>query len=186
MLRHRVSEKLRINLGNMANSTAAWPLPKTAPTTLNTQLDLLAGSTDLAVRSTERWWQTQLDGCRDWMDTLVTHPQSPCSQVEQHIDQSLHLGWGLFVAQVAAITESMQLIERAMAENQRALLSRLVEVNAPAPVRSAICLSGTAYESLSKASRQVANFASNRMSAATVSAFQQACDKMSESTSTSA
>jgi len=148
---------------------------------LEQQLDLLNEGADIASRNLERLVSTQFDGYRDWLrtvsDTTSPHP------VERQLDHSLQLGCALWVAQVSAITDAMQLVERAVADQHRQLLGKL---GAPSgavdqPLKQALCLSGCSYDALSKATRQVANFASNRFAAAAVSAFQQARDKISES-----
>ncbi|MBV8658995.1 MAG: hypothetical protein JO142_14310 [Burkholderiales bacterium] len=148
---------------------------------LEQQLDLLNEGADIASRNLERLVSTQFDGYRDWLRAVgdTTHPHP----VEQHFDHGLQLGCALWVAQVSAITDAMQLVERAVADQHRQMLGRL---GAPAgqadqPLKQALCLSGCSYDALSKATRQVANFASNRFAAAAVSAFQQARDKISES-----
>jgi len=151
---------------------------------LDVQLDLVSNGTEVAVRSAERLWRTQVEGCQDWVQAMQTQPEPVAGKVDLHLDQGVHLGWQLFVAQVAAMTDSMYLLERAVAETQRNLLSRIDQNKAgkPAfePVRSAVCLSGTAYDSMSKATRQVANFASNRFSAAAVSAIYQAREHIAQ------
>ncbi|MDN3575557.1 hypothetical protein QWZ03_02065 [Chitinimonas viridis] len=157
--------------------TAAWALPR-----LEQQFEFLNEGADIANRNFERLLSTQFDGCRDWM-RAINASQEPARQLEQHLDQSLHLSCALFVAQVSALTDAMQLVERNWAEQQRALLVSLgtqpEAVNAP--LKKAVCVSSCAFDSMSKATRQVANFASNRFAAAAVSAFQQARDKMAES-----
>lgn len=147
---------------------------------LDVQLDWIADGADVAARNVERMWRTQLEGCRDWMEAMTSRQTPPIARVECHLDQSLHLGCQLFVVQVAAFTDGMYMFERAVAETQRNWLTRIDSTDTNKPVRSAVCFSGSAYDSMSKATRQVANFASNRFSAAAVSAFQQARDCMVE------
>ncbi len=162
----------------MATST-----PSGSINVLDTLLDWIADGADVAARNVERLWRTQLEGCRDWMEAMTSRQTPPLAWGECHIDQSLHLGCQLFVVQVAALTNSMCVFERAVAETQRTMLTRLDACDKTSrPMRSAICFSGSAFDSMSKATRQVANFASNRFSAATVSAFQQARDCMIEAT----
>lgn len=163
----------------MTNPQSPW-----SAAMLDVQLDLVSNSTEVAVRSAERLWRTQVEGCQDWVQAMQTQPEPAAGKVDLHLDQGVHLGWQLFVAQVAAMTDSMHLLERAVAETQRNLLCRIDQnkTGKPAlePVRSAVCLSGTAYDSMSKATRQVANFASNRFSAAAVSAFYQAREHIAQ------
>lgn len=163
----------------MAYQNSVWSLQM-----LDMQKDFMTGGAAVASRSVERLLHAQMEGCREWADVLATPPTASSACVERHIDHSLHMGWQLFVAQVAAITDGMQLVERAVAESNRNLLSQIESSpgTQPAlqPVRCAVCFSSSAYESMSKATRQVANFASNRFSAAAVSAFHQACDRISE------
>ncbi|MBV1776631.1 hypothetical protein KSF73_13015 [Burkholderiaceae bacterium DAT-1] len=146
--------------------------------------DWMSSGTDLAMRNTERLFGVHIEGMREWMSTLESENAPPARQIEKHLDQALHLGCEYWVTQVSAVTDSMHLFERALAETQREWLHSFDqhEVAAPAlhPVRSAICFSGCAYDSMSKATRQVANFASSRFSAAAISAFQQACDRLAE------
>ncbi|WP_374355388.1 hypothetical protein [Chitinimonas sp.] len=156
-------------------------IPHRAATGLDHQLDLLSEGADIASRNLERLISTQFDGCRDWLKS-VKASDKPGEHLEQHLDHGLQLGCALFVAQVSAMTDAMQLMERAMAEQHRTLLGQIAQ-QAPQvgePLKQVLCISGCGYDSLSKATRQVANFASNRFAAATVSAFQQARDKMSE------
>lgn len=156
--------------------TAAWALPR-----LDQHLEFLNEGADLANRNLERLISTQYDGCRDWF-RAVSGEADPAERLEQHVDQSLQLGCALFVAQVSALTDAMHLVERTWAEQQRSLLAGLN--NQPEavgqPIKRALCVSGCAYDSMSKATRQVANFASNRFAAAAVSAYQQARDKLAE------
>ncbi|QDQ27814.1 hypothetical protein FNU76_16495 [Chitinimonas arctica] len=155
---------------------AAWPLPR-----LEQQIDFLSEGADLANRNFERLIATQFDGCRDWMKA-VNEQTEPVDRLEHHLDQGLHLGCALFVAQISAMTDAMQLLERTLAEQQRGLLSTLDKQpdGLGEPMKKAVCISSCAFDSMSKATRQVANFASNRFAAAAVSAFQQAKDKMAE------
>ncbi|HEY9103174.1 hypothetical protein [Chitinimonas sp.] len=156
--------------------TAAWALPG-----LEQQFEFLSEGADLANRNFERLIATQSDGCRDWF-RAVTGQTTPNARLEHHFDQSLHLGCAMFVAQVSAMTDAMQLWEKNWAEQQRNLLSELGKQpdNVGEPLRKAVCVSACAMDSMSKATRQVANFASNRFAAAAVSAFQQARDKITE------
>ena len=159
----------------MNHRTASWALPR-----LDQQLALWNEGADLASRNLERLLSTQLDGYRDWM-RAIQKPQPPASPLEGHLDHGLQLGCTLFVAQVSAVTDAMQLAEKAWADQQRDLLGQLgSDPRVAEPVRPALCLSACAADSLSKATRQVANFASNRFAAAAVSALQQARDKMAE------
>ncbi|GAB3243986.1 hypothetical protein [Chitinimonas naiadis] len=156
--------------------TAGWALPG-----LEQQFDFLSEGADLANRNFERLIATQSDGCRDWFKA-VTGQTSPNARLEQHLDQSLHLGCAMFVAQVSAFTDAMQLVEKSWAEQQRSLLNQLGSQpeSVSEPLKKAVCVSSCAFDSMSKATRQVANFASNRFAAAAVSAFQQAKDKIAE------
>jgi hypothetical protein len=156
-------------------------IPPRAAASLEHRLDLLSEGADLASRNFERLVSTQFDGCRDWLNAVNT-AQAPAATLEQHFDHGLQLGCAMFVAQVSAMTDAMQLLEKAMAEQHRSLLGQLA--NQPdavsEPVRRVLSVGGCGYDSLSKATRQVANFASNRFAAAAVSAFQQARDKLAE------
>lgn len=156
-------------------------IPPRAAINLEHQLELINEGADLASRNFERLVSTQFDGCRDWLNS-VNAVQTPANRLEQHLDHSLQLSCAMFVAQVSAFTDAMQLMERAVAEQYRGVLGHLAtqpnEVGQP--LKQALCMGGCGYDSLSKATRQVANFASNRFAAAAVSAFQQARDKMSE------
>jgi hypothetical protein len=157
-------------------------IPPRAAAGLEHQLDLLSEGADLASRNFERIVSTHFDGCRDWLKSVNATP-TPANRLDQHLDHGLQLGCALFVAQVSAMTDMMQLLERAVAEQHRSLLGRLAEQPAEVgdPIKQVLYVGGCGYDSLSKATRQVANFASNRFAAAAVSAFQQARDKMSES-----
>lgn len=155
-----------------------WPLRP-----LDQQIDLFNESADLVSRNVERLLTTQVDGCRDWVRALDGQTDSK-AQLGSHLDQGLHLGCALFVAQVSAITDVMQLVEKTMADQQKLWLERLEIQPTPVaePFKKAANVGGCAFDSLSKATRQVANFASNRFAAAAVSALQQARDKLTETT----
>jgi hypothetical protein len=158
------------------------PTTASAVTELEHHLDLLSQSADVASRSLERIVSTQFDGCRDWLKA-VSRESEPTDRLESHLDHSLQLGCALFVAQVSAFTDAMQIMEKAIADQHRQMLGRLGAQmgESESPLKQALCVSGCSYDAVSKATRQVANFASNRFAAAAVSAFQQARDKMSES-----
>lgn len=160
----------------MNASNAAWPTPR-----LEQQFDRFNEGADLAGRNFERLLATQFDGYRDWVAALNVR-SAPAERLEQHLDQSVQLGCSLFVAQISAMTDAMQLLEKSVAEQQRNMLASLDAQPATLgqPLKQAVCVSACAFDSLSKASRQVANFASNRFAAATKSALQQARDKLSE------
>ncbi|MFC4159672.1 hypothetical protein [Chitinimonas lacunae] len=150
-------------------------------------LDLFNNGADLAMRNAERWWTAQIDGCREWLECISETDCQPTRKVERQMDHAVHFGCELLVAQVAALNDSLHLVERAVAESQKTLLQRLdlpgAVKPALAPVRSAVCVSGCAYDSMSKATRQVASFASSRFSAAAVNALHQARDKITETNS---
>jgi len=158
------------------------PITAGAVVGLEQQLDLLNQGADVASRNIERIVSTQFDGCRDWL-RAVSCEAAPAERLEQHMDHSLQLSCALFVAQVSAVTDAMHIFEKAIADQHRQLLGRINAQSGTAenPLKQAVCLSGCGYDALSKATRQVANFASNRFAAAAVSAVQQARDKMSES-----
>ncbi|PHV09928.1 hypothetical protein [Chitinimonas sp. BJB300] len=151
--------------------------PKSRP---DQQFELFNESADLASRNVERLVTAQFDGYRDWVAALHG-PRAPTERLQEHLDQSLNLGCALFVAQVSAITDAMQLVEKTLAEQQRSLLSNLsAQPNVVGePLIKAVCVSSCAFDSLSKATRQVANFASTRFSAAAKNAVQQAREKIS-------
>ncbi|MGQ5523931.1 hypothetical protein ACUHMQ_11805 [Chitinimonas sp. PSY-7] len=156
--------------------TAARPKPR-----LDQQFELFNESADVAARNFERLLTAQFDGYRDWM-TALRSPGAPAEQFQHHIDQGISLSCAVFVAQVSAITDAMQLMEKTLAEQQRGVLASLdTQPEAVSdPLKKAVCVSGCALDSLSKATRQVANFASTRFSAAAKNAVQQARDKISE------
>lgn len=142
---------------------------------------LLNEGADLASRSIERMLSTQYEGYRDWMATLGS-ASAPRERLSQHLDQGLQLGCALYVAQVSILTDAMQLLERTMAVQQRNLAAQLDRQpgEASASLKQALTVGGCAFDSLSKATRQVANFASNRFSAAARTAVQQARAKLAE------
>jgi hypothetical protein len=149
-------------------------MPHTAPFD---PIGWLNESADLTLRNAEHLLITQVEGCRELLSNCTE--MVPAARTTEQIDRALHLGCELFVGQVAAWTQTMQLFERLMAEQHRLMAARLRESGAVS-LAPAVSVGGCAFDAFSKATRQVANFASNRFSAATLSAFQQARERISE------
>ncbi|WP_269533058.1 hypothetical protein [Chitinimonas sp. BJYL2] len=144
------------------------------------QVEWLQEGSELLRRGMERLLTTQQEGYRDWLQALAARPASP-AQIGEHVDHGVNLGCALLVAQVSLMNDAIQLAERALADQQRQLLGQLdTQTASPLhdPMRKALCVSACTADSMSKAVRQVASFASHHLSTAAVSAVQQARDKI--------
>ncbi|MDK2123669.1 hypothetical protein [Parachitinimonas caeni] len=154
------------------------------------QFEFMSGFADVAVRCFERLSDIQLDAWQENLAEMEEHeinpspsPSETTQRLSRQIENTVSFSRDWFIAQVQTQTELMLLTERLFSESQRTVLRRIDESSVRQvlePVRSAVCVSGCAYDSISKATRQVANFASNRMSSAAVNAYHQAKEKLSD------
>ncbi|WP_374335065.1 hypothetical protein [Leeia sp.] len=161
----------------------------------------LQSCNDLAQQASHAWLcgmedalQAQLDGCRALLEDWQAQPLLPAGgpeqqlrQQQQRLSHQLELGMtaarNIYLSNMRTQTEWLQLSEKWVATCSAALLDQLpTPPGSPAPaveaMRSAVEIGGCAFDSLSKATRQVSHFAGTNMTAATLKALNVAREKL--------
>ena len=135
---------------------------------------------DVLAQNQRRLVDAQLDVCRQWVEACrppQTAPK-PNPANDGPLDGPLQATQSLLIAQVQAGNDLMMLSERLVSSLNRELVKQLNQAPMTRPSRdaleSAVAVGGCAYESMSKATRQVNQFACTNLSAASLRAVKHA------------
>ena len=135
---------------------------------------------DVLAQNQRRLVDAQLDVCRQWVEACRP-PQTlpkPNPANDGPLDGPLQATQSLLIAQVQAGNDLMMLSERLVSSLNRDLVKQLNQAPMTRPSRdaleSAVAVGGCAYESMSKATRQVNQFACTNLSAASLRAVKHA------------
>lgn len=139
---------------------------------------------DVLAQNQRRLVEAQFDVCRQWVEAcrpaqLNASATSLANAAEDtRLDGPMQATQSLLIAQVQAGNDLMMLSERLVSSMNRDLVKQLDKSPLTGPSRdaleSAVAVGGCAYESMSKATRQVNQFACTNMSAASMRAVKHA------------
>ena len=139
---------------------------------------------DVLAQNQRRLVEAQFDVCRQWVEACrppeTQSGSTPLANAAEdtRLDGPMQATQSLLIAQVQAGNDLMMLSERLVSSMNRDLVKQLDKTPLTRPSRdaleSAVAVGGCAYESMSKATRQVNQFACTNMSAASMRAVKHA------------